>query len=254
MTAKIACFTAALVLPAAALAWGAEGHRIVAALAYAQLTPIAKAKVDALLSQEPGSSLESISTWADEHKSPATARWHFINFPRGDCHYQPDRDCPDGECAVPAIEREREVLATGVSAESRLKSLKYLTHVVGDIHQPLHAGWGYDKGGNKFQVRWDGRGTNLHHVWDVALIEAVDTDPLRYAKSLEHRSLKHSDPNSNDPVQWAEESCRIVADDGFYPRSHTVGLIYLIEWRSTLDDRLQLAGIRLADLLNTALK
>lgn len=77
-------------------AWGGEGHQVIALIAQAQLTPRARAEVDHLLAIEPGETLASISTWADEHRNPATAPWHYINFPRGDCVYNEQRDCPDG--------------------------------------------------------------------------------------------------------------------------------------------------------------
>ena len=67
------------VLPSLSFAWGAAAHRAIAVEAYSQLSPAARAKVDALLSLEPGATLASISTWADEHRSPTTARWHFVN-------------------------------------------------------------------------------------------------------------------------------------------------------------------------------
>ena len=64
-------------------AWGSDGHKIVAMLAEAQLTPAARKEVDRLLGQEPGATLASISTWADEHRNSATAVWHYVNFPEG---------------------------------------------------------------------------------------------------------------------------------------------------------------------------
>ncbi len=143
-----------LATSAPALPWGAEGHQIVAEVAYSQLTPKATAGVDLLLAREPGATPTSVSTWADEHKAPATARWHFVNFPRGNCHYEPACDCSDGECVVAAIERERAVLASDASSEKRLKALKYVVHLVGDIHQPLRTGWGDDKGGSTLGPPW----------------------------------------------------------------------------------------------------
>ena len=68
-----------LVLAAApnpARAWGTQGHQVVANLAQAQLSAKAKRELDRLLALEPGETLASISTWADEHRSPATAAWH----------------------------------------------------------------------------------------------------------------------------------------------------------------------------------
>lgn len=63
-------------------AWGAQGHQVIASLAWAQMTPTARMEVNRLLALEPGETLVSISTWADEHRSPTTAAWHYVNFPR----------------------------------------------------------------------------------------------------------------------------------------------------------------------------
>ncbi len=63
-------------------------------------------EIDKLLALEPGATLESISTWADEHRNPATAAWHYINFPKGTCSYAAARDFPDGNCVVAAIDKQ----------------------------------------------------------------------------------------------------------------------------------------------------
>ncbi len=89
----------------------------------------------------------SVSTWADEHRSPATAAWHYINFPRGDCQYEQERDCPDGKCVVDAIRKQTSILQFDVNDEKRLIALKYLVHLVGNVHQfatsalGSHLGW-----------------------------------------------------------------------------------------------------------------
>ena len=99
-------------------AWGVQGHQVIANLAWVQLTPHAKSEVSRLLALEPGEALASISTWADEQSNPSTAPWHYVNFPRGSCVYQRERDCPDGQCVVEAIEKQTEVLASLLCSRS----------------------------------------------------------------------------------------------------------------------------------------
>ena len=89
-------FIALSVVVTNSMAWGKEGHQVVASLAETQLTAKAHAEVDRLLALEPGTTLQSISTWADEHRNPATGPWHYVNFPRNTCTYDAGRDCPDG--------------------------------------------------------------------------------------------------------------------------------------------------------------
>lgn len=98
--------TFAALLPLQANAWGSEAHQLIAEAAESQLAAATRAEVNRLLALEPGSTLASISTWADEHRSPATAAWHCVNLDRdGGCQYQPERNCIAGSCVVGAIER-----------------------------------------------------------------------------------------------------------------------------------------------------
>ena len=136
-----------------AYAWGPQGHQVIALLAEQQLTPKAKEQVQKLLALEPGETLASISTWADEHRNPTTAAWHYVNFPKNTCTYGVQRDCPDGDCVVEAINRQLAILASKAPDEKRLNALKYVVHLVADIHQPLHAGYGEDRGGNTYQLQ-----------------------------------------------------------------------------------------------------
>lgn len=234
-------------LPEVALAWGTEGHQVIAKLAEAQLTPKAQVKVQALLALEPGSTLASISTWPDEHRNRATARWHYVNFPRTSCTYDKERECPDGQCVVEAINVQTKVLSSTASDETKLKALKYLVHFVADVHQPLHAGYADDKGGNMYQVRAFGRGTNLHALWDTGLIGEVGLGSDTWIK----KSLRNPVPAvalNLSSVNAAQESCQIVARTGFYPERKLVD--YIDAYAPVLETRLQLAGSRLAGILN----
>ena len=172
--AFIAAFLAA---PLRVMAWGAQGHQVVATIALARLSAPARAEVDRLLSLEPGATLASIATWADENRDPPTASWHYVNFPRNSCRYDAKRDCPDGQCVVEAINRQAEVLASRAPDRERLLALKYVVHFVADVHQPLHAGHADDRGGNTYQLRAFGDGTNLHALWDFGLIRSLNEAP-----------------------------------------------------------------------------
>ena len=140
------------IAPSYGWTWGSQGHQIIATIAQSQLTPAARKEVDRLLALVLGATLESVSTWADEHRNPATAAWHYINMPRGNCVYEAERDCPDGRCVVEAIQRQADILQSSASDDKKLLALKYLVHFVGDVHQPLHAGYADDRGGNTYQL------------------------------------------------------------------------------------------------------
>lgn len=241
-----------MVVSSVANAWGSQGHQVIARLALAQLTPKARAEVDRLLAREPGETLVSISTWADEHKNPATARWHYINFPRDSCVFDTERDCPDGQCVVAAINRQSAVFASKTADDKRLNALKYLVHLVGDVYQPLHAGYLDDKGGNKYQLQAFMRGSNLHALWDSGIIKRMVEEPdAMTARLLKRRTAITAQKWS--AVQAAEQSCQIVGVSGFYPERR-VGQEYIERFKPVLEKQLISAGAGLVGMLNQALK
>lgn len=249
------CF---LALPA--LGWKRDGHRIVAELAQAQLRPEARAEVARLLAGEPEPTLAGVADWADEVRkadpSDARSSWHYINFRNG-CDYVPARDCPDGNCVVAAINRQFLVLSDRARPDAeRRDALKYLVHLVADVHQPLHSTPRNDKGGGDYQLIVDGRGTNLHQVWDQDIILSAKLPSADYAATLAAKSPLPADPTgrSDRPaVDWALESCRIVRDGTLYPDGHRIDAAYLRAQRPVVETRLRLAGARLAGMINYAL-
>ena len=71
-----------------------------AQIAAEHLQPGTRAAVAALLDGEPEPSLAGIANWADEVREPRDGPLHYLNFPDGDCRYQPQRDCPRGRCVI----------------------------------------------------------------------------------------------------------------------------------------------------------
>ena len=247
----LAAITALLALPAGA--WGPLGHRVVAELAEAQLQPRTREAVAQLLALEPGATLGSISSWADDTRTPATMPWHYVNFPRGDCSYRPARDCADGLCAIAAIERQRSTLQRSSDARERLTALKYLVHFVGDLHQPLHGAFGDDRGGNTYLLSPGTGQTNLHAWWDSGMIERSGLDAGQLRTALQRDALAPLRTPTGTPADWAGEDCRIASTPGFYPPADFDARLYQERWWPLLQGRLRLAGHRLARLLDEAL-
>ncbi|MGN6788875.1 MAG: S1/P1 nuclease [Rhodanobacteraceae bacterium] len=238
-----------------AFAWGPLGHRIVARLAEAQLTPHAFVEAQKLLALRGADHLDDVAVWADDLRDtdPAlfqrTKRLHFVNFHSRDCIYEPPRDCRDGECVVAAIDKYSAILANrSNSTATRAEALAFLVHFVGDIHQPLHADYRDDAGGNLYQVRWRGRGTNLHRIWDSTMLDSLHLSAAQYTRKLEAERAPL--PIAGTPAEWAEESCRIVRDGGVYPASRTISQTYVDRELPIAERRLRQAGARLAGLLN----
>ena len=234
-------------------AWGVEGHQVVAFIAQSKLTPKAAKEVKRILSIELGETLISISTWADEHRSRGTASWHYVNFPRGICDFVRDRDCPDGDCVVQALENQVHFLNSRVSHEERLLALKYIVHFMGDIHQPFHSGYEDDKGGNAYQLHAFGKGTNAHALWDTDLIRNFHEPFDVLGSRLMSQEKKTQRPIIFNPTLAAIESCKMLQSEDFYP-SHELDQTYIQKATPIIEAQLLLAGERLAELLNTSFK
>lgn len=242
-------------------AWGPEGHRIVAELAQRHLSPAAEAQVERLLAPEHTQRLADVATWPDEMQDDpsqqalwkATRGLHYINFRNRDCDYQPPRDCRDGRCVVGGLQHYVAVLGDrSQNAAARREALKFVVHFVGDVHQPLHAGYRDDKGGNTYQVQFQGKGSNLHRVWDSGLLRTRGLDWSAYAQQLDARGPVALPPAAAAPfAAWAEESCRLSRD--IYPDGHTVDAGYVRAELPLAERRLREAGRRLAEILNRTL-
>jgi nuclease S1 len=251
--ALVAVLTALLgALPPPAAAFGSDGYRLIAQVAQSKLSAPARAEVDRLLALEASATLASVSTWADETRAQRTAAWHYVNFHRDEgCAFDAARLCPEGDCVVGAIQTQAAVLASKAPDAQRLTALKYLVHLVADVHQPLHAGYFDDRGGNGYQLRAFERGTNLHAVWDSALINAWP-DCLASLRQWVASAREPMD-TSLKSAAWAEESCRIVGSVGFYPEDRFLPNDYAKRWAKLLAGRLSTAAFRLASVLQNAL-
>ncbi|GAA0916999.1 S1/P1 nuclease [Luteibacter anthropi] len=248
-----------------AQAWGDIGHRIVAELAWRQLDPSAKAEVERLLKADGSDSLADVASWPDklrdmpgkEDLGKATGPLHYINFATG-CRYQPQGDAGTERNVVGGLQKYVAILKDrSKSNAERAEALKFVVHFVGDVHQPLHAGNRDDKGGNDYQVQFQGKGTNLHRVWDSQMLYTTNLKWQAYADKLAAEGPvtlpKPIPPLDNPYAQWAEESCQIVAAPGFYPDGHTLDDAYVTKYLPVAETRLRDAGKRLADLLNKTL-
>ncbi len=262
---RLASLLCAVLLGAAyapsAWCWGPRGHQIVADIAGSHLSPAAAAEVAALLDAESAApALRAVSTWADEIRATETygltAPLHYLNFPRDSCIYVPARDCFRGRCVVGAIEDNAARLGDRNRSDAeRAEALKWLVHLVGDIHQPLHAGYRDDRGGNDMQIRFRGEGTNLHALLDFGILDTVALSATGYSRFLQD-SLPKPDAaatvwSAEAPRRWAEASCTIVPS--VYPRGRRIDDGYLDRILPMLNDQLLVAGHRLAALLNALL-
>jgi nuclease S1 len=174
-----------------ALAWWCEGHQVTALIASKHLSANAQAAVTKLLKENPDGVLPSCktspdnpmaiaSTWADDvKKSELTGRWHYMDIPLGLKKGDPETYCEatgpsvnGGDrpgCILSALRYAVNVLHSDKETDAeKARALRYLIHLMGDLHQPLHTTANNDQGGNCTPIQFfdDPKVTNLHSVWD----------------------------------------------------------------------------------------
>ena len=233
--------------------WGKTGHRIVGEIAERQLTKEVKEIVYDILD---GESLSSVSTWADEMRSNPDfdkfSHWHYVNLPL-------DKEYPEVKHTkanvVTIIERCVAVLKSPSSDKEMKKFyLKYLVHLVGDLHQPMHTGRYEDYGGSKIYLTFKGRKgsdnrTNLHVLWDTNLIDDFKMSYTEWSNHLQNKYRKEVVKQSNT-LEWTFESHWWARDiykntpDGSY-----LSYDYVYKYQPVLEKRLYYAGIRLGNLI-----
>lgn len=258
-------------------AWGAQGHRLVGLIAADRLTPVAKQNVAWLLD---GQSLADVAGWADSITGDQvqTSYWHYLNIPPEASGYDRERDCPVQpgvekgsrgdrwrDCVVDRIAYWEERLANPkLDRSDRATALKFIVHFIGDLHQPFHA-LGVGRGGNDVKVRVFGQidcGTdparpspcNLHSVWDGRLISRRNLDDPTYLAALKKLidDKGFGSQPAGTPAQWAEQSFKL-AKEGLVANDTNIDEAYYQRHIKVIEDRLALAGVRLAADLNRIL-
>ena len=236
--------------------WGRTGHRATGKVAQEHLSKKAKEKIAELLD---GQSLAFVSTYGDDIKSDPDYRkygpWHYVNLEKGETEYTKEKANPDGDIIF-GIRKSIAVLEDeNAPKEEKAFHLKMLVHLMGDLHQPLHAGRGEDKGGNDIQVRWFGDGSNLHRVWDSEMINDFQMSYTELAESTDDLSKKEIKKiASGDLLDWMYESKELsneVYDS--VEVGEKLGYEYMYEWFPVVHDQIQKGGIRLAKVLNDVL-
>jgi len=236
------------------VSWGFKGHRAVATIAQHHLTSNTAYTVSAYLK---GEQMEGVSTWADENRDPKTAPWHYINLPLGlsrDAFVKAVQES-DNNVYSAILKMESTLKDVNASADAKNEALKYLIHLVGDAHQPMHVSRKEDKGGNTIQLRFDNKGTNLHSLWDSKLIDHEGLSQEEIVKTYDTATpaeIKKWEADS--PIEWMWESYQITTE--LYANAkpgQNIDEIYYQKYIPVIRKRIDQAGIRLAGELNRVL-
>ena len=237
-----------------ATGWGQKGHDVTAAIAERHLTPATRAAVDSLLD---GKSLVYWSNWLDNASHTPelnySRTWHYKNID-ADQSYE-SAPTHQARNVVTALRLNIGILRNPRATKGeKTLALKMITHLLGDMHQPMHLGHQTDLGGNKVQVKYFDTPTNLHSVWDSRLPEAGHkwsytewTDQLDRTDGPEQASILVGDIDS-----WARQTYEICTE--VYkatPKGTVVSYNYIADWTPTVENQFLRGGLRLAHVLNS---
>lgn len=244
-----------LCVPLLAGAWGLEGHRIIGEVAQRNLTKKAQKQIVAVLG---GSTIAMEANWGDFIKSNPDFKefsdWHYNNFEAGLTRAEFD--------SVAMLTDRGQAVYRIYYLIDRLKNdkndtiaLRYLIHIVGDIHCPMHMGHPEDRGGNSIKIKWFGRQTNLHALWDDALI---DGQKLSYTEYTDHilrtQPYKYAAFEPSQVKDWAwrtvQNGEQIYANVALTEKPYN----YIYQFKNMWESSLMLGGLHLAAILNEIYK
>jgi hypothetical protein len=240
-----------------ALSWGQIGHRVTGAIAEQYLTIEAQRAISELLVNE---DLAEASTYADEMKSnpsefwKKTANpWHYVNVFDGKT-YSDVAPPLEGNAATALDMFSKQLKSKQSSFAEKQLALRFIVHIIGDLHQPFHAGNGIDRGGNDVKLKFFWEDSNLHRVWDSGLI---DRQNLSYTEWTTILSRKISEQQANewmevDPKVWIAESAKLRIN--LYPENDKLSWDYQYQNLPIVKQRLQMGGVRIAAYLNALFK
>lgn len=248
-------------------AWNATGHRVIAQIAYDHLTPHAKRQYSAynrlLNTKYHAYDFVNASVWLDKvrYSTDLPGQIHYIDIPFSE---EPELTLPDINSinAINAlIDAESTLKIDRISSKKRALALRVMMHVLGDLHQPLHAATRVsraypegDKGGNLTQLPPNPVAENLHRYWDqgAGVLGPMSTKEVRrYANLLEARWPCVQEKDLDDFKAWAEASHQIAKREVYnWGDAESFKPDYPRRAMMISESQLATAGCRLANLLN----
>lgn len=239
--------------PVLCFAWGQKGHDVVANIASRHLTPAASAAVDSIFE---GKSMVYWANWLDNAShTPAydyTRTWHYKNID-AEYDYAEAPLNPKGDVVTALNEQISLLSGGGLSGPDGKLALKIVIHLMGDLHQPMHAGRLSDLGGNRRKVKFFDNETNLHSVWDSRVPETGHkwsfTEWTEQLDRLpEERCKSYVEGTVDD---WCRETWEIAKDVyASTPEGTVVSYDYIAGWTPTVEQQFLRGGLRLAHVLN----
>ena len=252
----IICLAALLALPT--LAWGPEGHRIIAQVAYNYMSKKAVKQVDNVLGTH---GMVYWATWADEIRSdtiyPNSYDWHFQDLEAGMTDAEVAAVMTDYPAVGGNMYRALDSLYSLLQKDKTNRdALRFMVHLSGDRYCPMHQGHILDKGGNSIKLNWFKTPTNLHRIWDEDLIRFRGYSVTEYAQLLidmygpECQAIEQARPED-----LLISTYHITSEIYEYQKTWNGNVYnYVYHWKEPMERQLYIAGVRLAMVLNELYK
>jgi len=243
----ILLIVSSLFIPNKSFSWSKEGHHYIAEIAYQLLSSQAKLKLTAYLN---GISIDESGTWLDEVKRDPQYRYlehtHYINLDKGNSLDLNSTDNIYWELTKTMSELDRP---NSLSKDQIKLDLLILIHLTGDLHQPLHDGYGSDRGGNEVQISLMGKHMNLHSAWDQGIIhykQISEEDLLHLYSGYSANQIRLI--KQGNIVSWLNES-RGYLGQVYSFKGHELDERYVDQAQLIIEQQLLKASIRLSFLL-----
>lgn len=233
-------------------AWGPDGHHYVAEIAKLYLDKGVEEQVQKALGS---TTFEEAAVWMDEikkdHAYDNMKPWHYINIDKDKTYVKTEEGnvVNELEKSIAQLNKKKTLKEDEINT-----NVKILFHLVGDLHMPLHDGYGSDRGGNDIKVDFLGKEKNLHYIWDMAIIEYKKitlNDCIKAGAKYSKADIQEL--QKIDVVKWMEESRSLLKDVYDY-KDNAITENYINKNALVIERQIFIAGIRLAAILNQAFK
>jgi hypothetical protein len=177
--------------------------------------------------------------------------WHYVNIEKGQ-QYEPTKDgniINELNTVISELKNKQNMRDDDVKTD-----LMILIHLVGDLHQPLHVGYGVDKGGNDIRVTFIDHTSNLHKVWDTEIIEKEKTsanDCLKLYKTFDKADI--AGLKTVNVEEWIHQPRSLLAEVYDF-KNNTIDQAYIDRNKRALEEEILIGGIRLASVLEQLFK
>ena len=245
-------FVVPFMAPVQSFAWGKKGHALVAEVAFSLLDSSTSARVHKCLGSM---TIEQAANWMDDiksdHRNDYMKQWHYVNVEKGKSYEETKEENVINQLTRVINELQHK---ENMKEEDIKRNTLIIFHLTGDLHQPLHVGYGDDKGGNSVNVKYKKQSTNLHRVWDSEIIESENislADCLKHLRTFDKEEI--ASLSAINVEAWMRQPHSQLS--GVYNfKDEEIDDTYITRNKKVIEEDILIAGIRLSAILKNVFK